>query len=95
MRDVAQQLAVLKRGVEQIVPEAEFVKKLGARSAKTGRSESSTASIRPESTSTWATRSLCASSVNSRTWAIRPSSSSATTRLWWATPRAATRPGPS
>jgi tyrosyl-tRNA synthetase len=28
MRDVAEQLAILKRGVEQIVPEAEFLKKL-------------------------------------------------------------------
>ena len=28
MRDVAEQLPILKRGVEQIVPEAEFLKKL-------------------------------------------------------------------
>ena len=28
MRDVAEQLSILKRGVEQIVPEAEFLKKL-------------------------------------------------------------------
>ena len=28
MRDVAEQLSILKRGVDQIVPEAEFLKKL-------------------------------------------------------------------
>jgi tyrosyl-tRNA synthetase len=36
MRDVAEQLSILKRGVEQIVPEAEFVKKL-ERSVRTNR----------------------------------------------------------
>jgi tyrosyl-tRNA synthetase len=36
MRDVAEQLALLKRGVDQIVPEAEFVKKL-ERSVRQGR----------------------------------------------------------
>jgi tyrosyl-tRNA synthetase len=36
MRDIAEQLAILKRGVEQIVPEAEFIKKL-ERSVRTER----------------------------------------------------------
>ena len=36
MRDVAEQLSILKRGVEQIVPEAEFLKKL-ERSVRTNR----------------------------------------------------------
>ena len=36
MKDVAEQLSILKRGVDAIVPEAEFIKKL-ERSAREGR----------------------------------------------------------
>ena len=95
MASLDEQLHILRRGVEQIVPEDEFRKKL-ERSVRDGarRSASSTASTRPASTSTSATPSRCASSGSSRTWATRPSSSSATTPPWSATPPAATRPGP-
>ena len=95
MRDVNEQLEILRRGVEKVVPENGVP---GEAQAFGPRSEAVPGQVRDRpdraSTSTSATRFRSASFDSFRTWVTPPSSSSATTPRSWATPPAATRPAP-
>ena len=71
--EVERQLAILARGVDEILPLEEFRRKL-ARSIAEGRPLRVKQGFDPTApTSTWATRSGCASCARSRTSATR----------WW------------
>ena len=94
MRELAEQLSILKRGVDAIVPEAEFIKKL-ERSVRENRPLRVKYGIDPTGIDVHLGHTVpLPSCASSRIWATRRSSSSATTRRSLATLRVVTKRAP-